>query len=330
MITRENYEIFFVDYLDGNLSADLQKEVKAFLISNPDLQLELNAINNFTVTQTSDNYDAKSELYKTDLDQADIFNQVAISIIEHDASPTQATEFEQYINTYPAKKADYERFKKVSKLPAPTISYPYKTKLYKRAIPLIWWQRAASIAAIFLLIISFSHFFSGNMSKQAETPLPVATNLNKLHKGQPATPLAPIEKSTAKDKVKIEQTATPKVQPKRPIKIETYPPLKKLTALRPVLTAQNANISIQPLTPTAMPTMAHRSHYSVRLTALKETIVDNGLAKAIQPEKIKKTFWKSLSVVTGERLIVFEDPTGKVRKISYDSDFLEVSIPLNN
>ena len=36
MITRENYEIYFMEYMDGNLSAREQAEVEAFLLVHPD------------------------------------------------------------------------------------------------------------------------------------------------------------------------------------------------------------------------------------------------------------------------------------------------------
>ncbi|MFR7809485.1 MAG: hypothetical protein ACLU4N_09485 [Butyricimonas faecihominis] len=38
MITRENYEIYFMEYMDGNLSAREQAEVEAFLLVHPDLR----------------------------------------------------------------------------------------------------------------------------------------------------------------------------------------------------------------------------------------------------------------------------------------------------
>ena len=41
MITRENYEIYFIDYMDGNLSERERAEVEAFLLVHPDLQEQL-------------------------------------------------------------------------------------------------------------------------------------------------------------------------------------------------------------------------------------------------------------------------------------------------
>ena len=44
MITRENYEIYFMEYMDGNLSAREQAEVEAFLLVYTDLRELLDGI----------------------------------------------------------------------------------------------------------------------------------------------------------------------------------------------------------------------------------------------------------------------------------------------
>lgn len=40
MITTENYEIYYLDYLDGNLSKKLSDELQSFLLKHPDLVLD--------------------------------------------------------------------------------------------------------------------------------------------------------------------------------------------------------------------------------------------------------------------------------------------------
>lgn len=40
-ISRDNYEVFFLDYLEGNLQAEMLEELKLFLQNNPDLEEEL-------------------------------------------------------------------------------------------------------------------------------------------------------------------------------------------------------------------------------------------------------------------------------------------------
>src|SRR5690606_29990478 len=47
MITRENYEIYFIDFIDGKLSDDNIELLHQFLDENPDLKEELEDIGSF-------------------------------------------------------------------------------------------------------------------------------------------------------------------------------------------------------------------------------------------------------------------------------------------
>ncbi|MCZ4408766.1 hypothetical protein O3Q51_08105 [Cryomorphaceae bacterium 1068] len=53
-ITRHNYEAFFLDYLEGNLSEELNTELQAFLSQNPDLASELEEFENVSLEPESD------------------------------------------------------------------------------------------------------------------------------------------------------------------------------------------------------------------------------------------------------------------------------------
>lgn len=46
MINKDNYEAYFLDYLEGNLSEKDKKELELFLIENPKLGEELKAYDN--------------------------------------------------------------------------------------------------------------------------------------------------------------------------------------------------------------------------------------------------------------------------------------------
>lgn len=47
-ISRNNYEAFFLDYIEGNLRADLHEELHVFLQANPDLASELDEMKSFS------------------------------------------------------------------------------------------------------------------------------------------------------------------------------------------------------------------------------------------------------------------------------------------
>lgn len=64
MITRENYEAYFLDYLEGNLDQSLLSEFHRFLDENPDLQEELEMVSDFQLPAPTLTFNRKLMLYK--------------------------------------------------------------------------------------------------------------------------------------------------------------------------------------------------------------------------------------------------------------------------
>jgi hypothetical protein len=75
-ITKENYEIAFIDYIDGNLSPEMQEQLNLFLLENPELKLELDEYNKSVLAPNeADIFDRKNQLKKIEL--VDIDEQIA-------------------------------------------------------------------------------------------------------------------------------------------------------------------------------------------------------------------------------------------------------------
>ena len=49
MLTRSNYEIYFLDYYEGNLTESQRRELMSFLEQNPDLKEEFDSFVNVSV-----------------------------------------------------------------------------------------------------------------------------------------------------------------------------------------------------------------------------------------------------------------------------------------
>ena len=65
IITRDNYEAFFLDYLEGNLDAALLPEFEAFVAANSDLKEELESVGSFKLEAAPVlTFDHKVMLYK--------------------------------------------------------------------------------------------------------------------------------------------------------------------------------------------------------------------------------------------------------------------------
>ena len=66
-ISRENYESWFLDYLDGRLDAGQQGILRAFLEFNPDLRLELESMEPVRLEAEDVRYEMKLALRKPSL-----------------------------------------------------------------------------------------------------------------------------------------------------------------------------------------------------------------------------------------------------------------------
>ena len=64
-ITRDNYEVYFIDLIDGTLDASLQEEMQLFLAANPDLAEEMDGLDGFSFNADSHSGINKSDLYKS-------------------------------------------------------------------------------------------------------------------------------------------------------------------------------------------------------------------------------------------------------------------------
>ena len=68
-INRNNYEVFFMDHLDGKLSPPLEQELRAFLVLNPDLAIEFEDVQSSVQTlptHSPDIFPDKASLHKSE------------------------------------------------------------------------------------------------------------------------------------------------------------------------------------------------------------------------------------------------------------------------
>ena len=159
-IDRSNYEIWLIDYLDGNLS-DLQVEhLKLFLTGNPDLKEEFDELNTFSLNPLTQSYPHKDYLIKSTSDLAGSqFEYLCVAFLENDLSAAQQNELKESIDQDPEKKRIFELIQKMRLYPA-GISYKYKNQLIKRTaiqnvirLSVIGLSAAAAIS---LIIMTYS------------------------------------------------------------------------------------------------------------------------------------------------------------------------------
>jgi hypothetical protein len=185
-INRNNYEVFFIDYFDGNLDAQAKNDLQDFLLQNPDLKEEFDTFEIHKVVEPQDGYLFKDQLKKQTGDLGAVnennIDEYSIAYLEGDLNGHEKeilldaikknTVFEQTFNLYQQIKFEPDHgqvfgFKRQTK------HFALNSKTIVRAIGI------ASAAAVLILGV----FVLDPANDAPQDQGPVATTL------QPIAPL---------------------------------------------------------------------------------------------------------------------------------------------
>ena len=204
-INKHNYEAYFVDYSEGNLSGDDLRDLLLFLEQNPHLKEELEAYETITLPVTKDVFEFKNALKKpvyTD--------EVLIAYLENDLSEAEKRDIEKDAAEQKDLHKEIVLYKKTVSVPDKTIIYEHKEKLKKRAFILVWNKPVnyLAIAAAILLLVGLFVLYS----KQANIDNGVDLQKNRTDVNQqnkiPETIASARQKETKEPVVLKEQKAT--------------------------------------------------------------------------------------------------------------------------
>jgi hypothetical protein len=156
-IDRSNYEVWIIDWLDGNLNDFEIDQLHLFLSKNPDLKEELDELNSFRLNPDEQSFPYKTHLVKTaaNLPKSQ-FEYLCIAYLEDDLSSDQQAELLESIEQDPKKKISFESIQKI-KLSPVALTYKHKNRLLKRTVvqkvirlSVVGLSVAAAIALIYL------------------------------------------------------------------------------------------------------------------------------------------------------------------------------------
>lgn len=178
-ISRNNYEEYFLDYIEGSLDDSQIRELRIFLADNPDLEKELKEYKLISLIPDKLAFTEK-ELLKKNRDESlneineTNFSYYSIAKIENDLGPAEEEYFDSFISDNHEKKKELELFKQCKLEPDSKQIFINKDilkkdvksiKPIKRLIP--YFSAAASIIIIFGIYISVNNF----NEKQTETTI---------------------------------------------------------------------------------------------------------------------------------------------------------------
>lgn len=157
-ITKNNYEIYFIDYFDGNLSVEGEVELMLFLDNNPDLKEEFESFDNINLEQEEIVFSNKSSIKKTEiLNFASLseknYENSFIAYFEGDLDNNEKQEVEKFLKLNPSLNREFEIHSKLI-LQKEEITYENKEQLKRKPKIAVWQFRAMATAASIALLMS--------------------------------------------------------------------------------------------------------------------------------------------------------------------------------
>lgn len=182
-ISKYNYEEFFLDFMEGNLSTSELFALEDFLDLHPELKEEFEEMSLIELVEEEFVFDKSSlkELpYKTD------FDHFCISKLEGDLSQEEEIGFDEFLNAEDSRKVQFATYEKVKLKSDLNVLYPNKSELKKnnRKIIPYWLLSGAGIAASLLLLISVWNSSSENEHIQMPSQKMVQTENQDLKTDQ--------------------------------------------------------------------------------------------------------------------------------------------------
>ncbi len=172
-ISRDNYESWFLDYLEGKLDAGQVQILMNFLEFNPDLRRELEGLEITRLEPREYVYEQKAGLRKpvSNLHLQTIlenFDDFCISGIEQQLSPEEESMLQGIIKDYPEKQRIYQLYRSTLLEADERIKYPCKPKLKKRYIDVPRVRMSIySVAAVAVLMLALSSLFRNVADRNA-------------------------------------------------------------------------------------------------------------------------------------------------------------------
>ncbi|MCE2742102.1 MAG: hypothetical protein LW701_00780 [Fluviicola sp.] len=184
-ITLHNYEAFYLDFLEGNLSEHEQTMLELFLADHPECKVNFDEIQILPVKKEEQLSDFDKQLLKqTDFNLLTVSNStievLLIAKTENLLNPNKIKEVDAFL----ARNTDLQKIERelsATQLKADLgIVYEDKKHLKKERKIIPMWSIVASIAAIFILFFTLN-FETNNEADQLAVVKP--TSKNQVKKG---------------------------------------------------------------------------------------------------------------------------------------------------
>ncbi|TVQ12521.1 MAG: hypothetical protein EA361_10800 [Bacteroidetes bacterium] len=228
-ITRENYEAYFLDYHEGNLTKGQKAQLMEFLAQNPSLKEEFEAFEMVVLEEETTPLPFDRDLLKipvSDSDPATISEKKIIAYHEGDLGTEEKKQVLKAVAESPEARKAFTLYS-LSKLEADTsIVFPAKASLKKHVIGAraLMIRRLAVAAALLTFMVSLYFLLPGSLHLQqvAEEQIPAAT---------------PEQKEETAHRAPVEEM---------PVLAETLPEIQPLKTILSAIEASPQETTLQP------------------------------------------------------------------------------------
>lgn len=195
-----NYENYIMDFLEGNLPDQLDREMKAFLLLHPELEEDLPDIKRLRVQHTPLVPEWKDKMKKKAPDDRMDYYAIAAS------EGVLTDEEKKFVDKFCDRRSFdncVEEYSAVKVKPDKTIHFPYKNRLYRKNIFPGRWQRITGIAAAVVLLMLVVLYRPGNDAGEIGQSFVVAEDVR---------PVSPFGGDTVRTEVRTTESHTTKVR----------------------------------------------------------------------------------------------------------------------
>ncbi len=196
-INLNNYEEFFLSYLDGNLGDNEIMELEKFLLANPGLREELEGLENVVLVPGEKNFYGKENLKQIDLSlpvTLENFDFFCAAEQENDLTQEQIEELDRFTDRHTEKKKDRETYRSAHLVPRVTDVFHGKSEL-RKSILIVYRKELMTTMAMAAGIALLAGVYFGFLE-------------NKISPEQTAVAVNPVKK-TAVDSSAMKKSISP-------------------------------------------------------------------------------------------------------------------------
>jgi hypothetical protein len=198
VITRDNYEVYFVMYVDNELEAAERKAVERFLQQHPDLEEELVMLQQSVLRPDEQIVFEQKELLFRDANAPLQINEQNCSEFfvlygDDELTNEEKDTVEQFVYKNAQFQAEFELIQQIKLVPDKSLTFPDKAYLYRteedesKVVAFPWWRLSA--AAIVLLVVGSITWYLSTQNNGTE----VANRNGETKSTEKVTPPLPAD-----------------------------------------------------------------------------------------------------------------------------------------